>query len=59
MSKKRFCQDITNMTETEKGIMARSVKLGQDQINFLREQQAKENLESKQDSEPKQEPEEE
>ena len=40
------------MTDTEKGIMARSIKLGQDQINFLREQKAKEN------SEPKQEPEE-
>jgi len=52
MPKKRFCQDTTNMSETEKGIMARSVKLGQDQINFLREQKAKEN------SEPKEEPEE-
>ena len=52
MSKKRFCQDITGMTDNEKGIMARSIKAGQDQINFLREQQSKEN------SEPKQEPEE-
>lgn len=51
MSKKRFCQDTTNMSETEKGIMARSIKAGQDQINFLREQQAKER------SEPQEEPE--
>ena len=51
MSKKKFCQDITDMSETEKGIMARSVKLGQDQINFLRKQKAKE------ESEPKEEPE--
>ncbi len=35
------------MTETEKGIMARSIKNGQDQINFIREQQAKENSEPK------------
>ena len=51
MSKKRFCQDTTNMTETEKGIMARSVKLGQDQINFLREREAKENSETKEEPE--------
>jgi len=50
MSKKRFCQDTTGMTETEKGIMARSIKSGQDQINFLREQ-AKENSEPQEEQE--------
>ena len=49
MSKNRFCQNITNMSETEKGIMARSIKTGQDQINFIREQHAKENSEPKQE----------
>ena len=51
MSKKRFCQDTTGMTDTEKGIMARSIKSGQDQINFLREQQAKEGSQPQEDQE--------
>ena len=38
---KEFCQDTSEMTETEKGVMARAVKSGQEQINFLREQEAK------------------
>jgi len=46
--KKEFCQDTSNMTETEKGVMARAVKAGQDQVNFLREQEAKENQEEEQ-----------
>lgn len=33
------------MTNTEKGILARAIKAGEDQINFLREQQSKENQE--------------
>lgn len=38
---KEFCQDTSEMTETERGVMARAVKAGQEQINFLREQEAK------------------
>jgi len=45
---KEFCQDTSEMTETEKGVMARAVKAGQDQVNFLREQEAKENQEVEQ-----------
>jgi len=45
---KEFCQDTSKMTETEKGVMARAVKSGQDQVNFLREQKAKENQEEEQ-----------
>lgn len=45
---KEFCQDTSEMSETEKGIMARAIKGGQDQINFLREQEAKENQEEEQ-----------
>ncbi len=39
--KKTFCADISEMTDTEKKIMARSMKAGEDQINIVREDQAK------------------
>ena len=33
-----LCADSSDLSETEKGIMARSMKAGQEQINFLRKQ---------------------
>lgn len=45
---KEFCQDTSEMTETERGVMARAVKAGQEQINFLREQEAKKQQEEEQ-----------
>ena len=45
---KEFCQDTSKMTETEKGVMARAVKSGQEQINFLREQETKKQQEEEQ-----------
>ncbi|MCH7969396.1 MAG: hypothetical protein IH841_09175 [Thaumarchaeota archaeon] len=39
--KKTLCADASNMSDIEKKIMATSMKAGQDQINILREEQAK------------------
>ena len=32
----KFCVNTSEMTKTEKGIMAKAIKSGEDQINFLR-----------------------
>lgn len=50
--KNTFCADTSKMSDTEKKIMANAMKAGQDQINIIREAQAK-------NQEPKQIPEEE
>jgi len=39
--KKTFCADTSEMSDTEKKIMATAMKAGQDQINILREAQTK------------------
>lgn len=39
--KKTFCADTSEMSDTEKKIMANAMKASQDQINILREAQAK------------------
>ena len=36
-----LCADSSDLSDTEKGIMARSMKAGQEQINFLRKQAEK------------------
>lgn len=42
MAKKNtFCADTSKMTNTEKKIMANAMKAGQDQINILRKEHAK------------------
>jgi len=50
--KKTFCADTSKMSDTEKKIMASSMKAGQEQINILRAAQVKNNT-------PKENPEEE
>ena len=40
--KKIFCADTSKMSDTEKRIMAISMKAGQEQINILRENQTEE-----------------
>jgi len=47
MAKKKntFCADTSEMSDTEKKIMASAMKAGEDQINILREAQT-ENQES-------------
>ena len=47
-----FCADTSKMSDTEKKIMATSMKAGQDQINIIRAARAKNNT-------PKENPEEE
>lgn len=37
-NKHGLCADSSNLSETERGIMARAMKAGQEQINFLRKQ---------------------
>ena len=32
----KFCVDTSEMSKTEKGVMARAIKSGEEQINFLR-----------------------
>jgi len=32
----KFCVDTSGMSKTEKGVMARAIKSGEEQINFLR-----------------------
>ena len=41
LPKKTLCADTTGMSNTEKKIMAKSMKVGQDKINFLRKQAEK------------------
>ena len=40
-SKKTFCVDTSQMSDTEKKIMATAMKAGQDQINIVRQSGAK------------------
>ena len=53
MAKKKntFCADTSEMTDTEKKIMARAMKAGEDQINIVRESRTQESEESQQDQE--------
>jgi len=39
--KKSLCADTSEMTDTEKKIMARAMTAGEDQINIIRDDQAK------------------
>ncbi len=48
-NKHGLCADSSDLSETEKGIMAMSMKAGQEQINFLRKQA--ENKESNEEEE--------
>ncbi len=41
MAKNKFCANTNEMSGTEKKIMANAMKTGQEQINFLREEKAK------------------
>ena len=41
--KKTFCANTSEMSDTEKKIMASAMKAGQDQINILRASQTKNN----------------
>ena len=51
MAKKNtFCADTSKMSDTEKKIMARAMKAGEDQINIVREAQV-ENQEPKESNE--------
>lgn len=38
----KFCVDTNEMTKIEKGVMARAIKSGEEQINFLRKPQEEE-----------------
>jgi len=55
MAKKNtFCANTSEMSDTEKKIMALAMKTGQDQINILRESQAK-NQEKTSEEQPSEE----
>jgi len=44
--KKIFCADTSEMSDTEKKIMASAMKAGQDQINIVREARSQESKET-------------